>query len=110
MDWSFLIKNKDSLSVSTDTRNLPKGCVYFALHGELFDGNMFAAQALELGAEYAVVDTDLPLTCSQTKDYSGRLIRVENTLTALQDLARTWRRELGIPVLGLTGTNGKTTT
>lgn len=110
MDWSFLIKNKDSLSVSTDTRNLPKGCVYFALHGERFDGNMFAAQALELGAEYAVVDTDLPLTCSQTKDYSGRLIRVENTLTALQDLARTWRRELGIPVLGITGTNGKTTT
>ena len=110
MDWSFLIKNKDSLHVTTDSRKVTPGSVFVALKGERFDGNMFAAQALELGAEYAVVDTDLPLTCSQTKDYSGRLIRVENTLTALQDLARTWRRELGIPVLGITGTNGKTTT
>ena len=56
MDWSFLIKNKESLLVSTDTRNLPAGCVFFALHGERFDGNKFALQALEQGASLAVID------------------------------------------------------
>ena len=111
MDWSFLTKRKtDTLCVSTDTRNLPQGCVFFALHGDSFDGNTFAAQALEMGAEYAVVDRELQLTCSQNKDYCQRFIRVPDTLRALQELAREWRRELGIPVLGITGTNGKTTT
>lgn len=58
MDWNFLIKNKDSLSVSTDTRNLPAGCVFFALHGETFDGNRFAAQALDNGAAMAIVSDE----------------------------------------------------
>jgi len=103
MDWSFLIRNKDSLLVSTDTRNLPAGCVFFALHGANFDGNKFAKQALEQGASLAVIDNPeyaLP---------EGTLL-VENTLLALQDLARAWRRELGLPIIGITGTNGKTTT
>ena len=103
MDWSFLIRNKSSLSVSTDTRNLPAGCVFFALHGERFDGNKFAKQALESGASLAVIDNPeyaLP---------DGTLL-VPNTLLALQDLARAWRRELGLPIIGITGTNGKTTT
>ena len=103
MDWSFLIRNKSSLFVSTDTRNLPAGCVFFALHGERFDGNKFAKQALESGASLAVIDNpeyDLP---------EGTLL-VPNTLLALQDLARAWRRELGLPIVGITGTNGKTTT
>ena len=56
MNWDFLIKDKDSLCVSTDTRNLPAGCVFFALHGERFDGNKFALQALEQGASLAVID------------------------------------------------------
>ena len=56
MDWNFLIKNKESLSISTDTRNLPAGCVFFALHGANFDGNKFAKQALEQGATLAVID------------------------------------------------------
>ena len=103
MNWDFLIKDKDSLCVSTDTRNLPAGCVFFALHGEHFDGNKFAKQALESGASLAVIDNpeyDLP---------EGTLL-VPNTLLALQDLAREWRRELGLPIIGITGTNGKTTT
>ena len=103
MDWSFLIRNRESLSVSTDTRNLPAGCVFFALHGEHFDGNKFAQQALESGASLAVIDNPeyaLP---------DGTLL-VPNTLLALQDLARAWRRELGLPIIGITGTNGKTTT
>ena len=89
--------------MSTDTRNLPAGCVFFALHGERFDGNKFAKQALESGASLAVIDNPeyaLP---------EGTLL-VPNTLLALQDLARAWRRELGLPIIGITGTNGKTTT
>ena len=103
MNWDFLIKDKDSLCVSTDTRHLPAGCVFFALHGERFDGNQFAQQALESGASLAVIDNPeyaLP---------EGTLL-VPNTLLALQDLAREWRRELALPIIGITGTNGKTTT
>jgi UDP-N-acetylmuramoyl-tripeptide--D-alanyl-D-alanine ligase len=103
MNWDFLIKDKESISVSTDTRNLPAGCVFFALHGANFDGNKFAKQALEQGASLAVIDNPkyaLP---------QGTML-VEDTLLALQDLARAWRRELGLPIIGITGTNGKTTT
>ena len=103
MDWSFLIRNKESLCVSTDTRNLPTGCVFFALHGEHFDGNTFAAQAIEQGAALVVIDKP---------EYAieGKTILVPDTLLALQELAREWRRTLHIPVIAITGTNGKTTT
>ena len=123
MDWSFLIKNKESLLVSTDTRNLPAGCVFFALHGANFDGNKFALQALEQGASLAVIDdpevfaaygsshlASSPIAHSQLPIANGSLLLVEDTLLALQDLARAWRRELGLPIIGITGTNGKTTT
>ena len=103
MNWDFLIKNKDSLCVSTDTRNLPAGCVFFALHGANFDGNKFAKQALEQGAALAVID-------NPEYALSEGTLLVPNTLLALQDLARAWRRELGLPIIGITGTNGKTTT
>ena len=108
MDWSFLIKNKESLLVSTDTRNLPAGCVFFALHGANFDGNKFAKQALEQGASLAVIDD--PEVYSQLSTLNSQLLLVEDTLLSLQDLARAWRRELGLPIIGVTGTNGKTTT
>ena len=103
MDWSCLIRNKESLCVSTDTRNLPAGCVFFALHGATFDGNTFAAQALEQGASMAVIDNP---------EYAieGKTILVPDTLLALQELAREWRRTLNIPIIAITGTNGKTTT
>ena len=120
MNWDFLIKDKDSLCVSTDTRNLPAGCVFFALHGERFDGNKFALQALEQGASLAVIDDpEVYLQAQRSSSPQGdlqgaanlpRLLLVEDTLLALQDLARAWRRELGLPTIGITGTNGKTTT
>ena len=103
MNWDFLIKNRDSLLVSTDTRNLPAGCVFFALHGANFDGNKFAQQALEQGADLAIID-NLEYALPE------RTILVDNTLLALQDLAQAWRRELALPIIAVTGTNGKTTT
>lgn len=106
MDWNFLIQNNDSISVSTDSRNILKDNVFFALHGASFNGNQFALQAIEQGASYVVVDEDI--TCPQI--YSDKVIRVEDTLLALQDLARQWRRKWGKTVIGITGTNGKTTT
>ena len=90
MDWSFLIRNKESLHVTTDSRKVTSGSVFVALKGEHFDGNDFVEQAKADGAEYII--------CG------------ENALAELQDLARAWRRELGLPVLAITGTNGKTTT
>ena len=112
MNWDFLIQNKDSLLVSTDTRNLPAGCVFFALHGERFDGNKFALQALEQGASLAVIDDPEVFSTlnSQHSTLNSQHLLVEDTLLALQDLARAWRRELGLPIIGITGTNGKTTT
>ncbi|MBR5855481.1 MAG: UDP-N-acetylmuramoyl-tripeptide--D-alanyl-D-alanine ligase [Paludibacteraceae bacterium] len=110
MNWDFLIKDKNSLCVSTDTRNLPTGCVFFALHGERFDGNKFAKQALEQGASLVVIDDPEVFAAYSQSLIANSLLLVEDTLLALQDLARAWRRELGLPIIGITGTNGKTTT
>lgn len=94
----------ESTGVTTDSRNITAGSIFFALKGDTFDGNSFAMSALEAGAAYAVVD-------SQELDRENeRLIFCENVLETLQSLARYHRRSLGIPVVGLTGTNGKTTT
>ena len=93
--------------VTTDSRAIKGGEVFFALRGENFDGNAFAARALEAGAAWAVVNSDADLP------EDGRFIRVEDPQTALRDLA-VWHRNHvrggKLPVLGLTGTNGKTTT
>ena len=89
--------------ISTDTRKIAPGSLFFALRGENFDANTFAQQALEAGAAYAIIDN----TQYKTSD---RCLLVDDVLTALQDLARYHRRQLTIPVIGLTGTNGKTTT
>lgn len=89
--------------VSTDSRQLPDGCLFFALKGAHFDGNQFAALALEKGAAYAVVDDPSVVT-------SERFLLVSNVLQSLQELARHHRRQLHIPFIAITGTNGKTTT
>lgn len=89
--------------VVTDTRKIVSNSIFFALKGANFNGNQFAAQALEKGATYAVIDE---------KEYAidDRFVLVDDVLKALQDLAREHRRALHIPILAITGTNGKTTT
>lgn len=90
--------------VSTDTRQLPEGCLFFALKGASFDGNQFALHALENGAAYAVVDD--PVVAQK----DARMLLVEDTLRSLQQLARHHRRKFQIPVVAIGGSNGKTTT
>ena len=92
-----------SAGVNTDTRTIRENQLFIALKGENFDGNTFALQALEQGACYAVVNETV-----EAED--PRLIKVPDTLAALQELGAFHRRQLTIPVIGLTGTNGKTTT
>jgi UDP-N-acetylmuramoyl-tripeptide--D-alanyl-D-alanine ligase len=89
-------------SISTDTRRIIPGSIFFALHGDHFDGNLFAQQALDAGASLSVV-SDPSLAGDQ-------FFYVPDTLAALQALAKHHRKQLTIPVIGITGTNGKTTT
>ncbi len=91
--------------ITTDSRNCPEGSIFLALKGEKFDGNQYALQALQDGCAYAIVD-DKELR-NNTDD---RLIFVDDTLQTFKDLAREHRRQFDIPVIGITGTNGKTTT
>ncbi|RZK15064.1 MAG: UDP-N-acetylmuramoyl-tripeptide--D-alanyl-D-alanine ligase [Pedobacter sp.] len=88
--------------ISTDTRNILPGCMFFALKGDHFNANEFAAQALEKGASFVVVD-------EEKYAINEKCLLVDDVLTALQDLARSHRKQLNIPVIGLTGSNGKTT-
>ena len=94
--------------VTTDSRKVSEGVLFVALRGENFDGNRFAVQALKDGAAYAVVDNAEVL--EQSAEYSERLILVDDTLTALQALAAEHRQQLAIPIIGIVGSNGKTTT
>ncbi len=89
--------------VSTDTRKIAPNSIFFALRGENFDANTFTKEALEKGAKYVVIDN---------KDYfiDERTLLVENSLVALQELAKFHRLYLGLPIIALTGSNGKTTT
>jgi len=89
--------------ISTDTRKIATGSLFFALKGDKFDANTFALQALEAGAAYAIID-------NAAYKVNDKCLLVDDVLTALQDLARYHRKQLTIPVIGLTGTNGKTTT
>lgn len=93
--------------ITTDSRNIKDGSMFFALKGEKFDGNDFALDALKAGARYAIVDRFL----LEGTSWRGRkCIVVENSLNMLQEMAAYHRRQLDIPVIGITGTNGKTTT
>ena len=89
--------------VTTDSRRITEGCLFFALKGETFDGNLFAENALAQGAAYAVID-------KSNFKANDRLIIVDDVLTTLQNLATYHRRQFDIPIIAIAGSNGKTTT
>src|SRR5690554_2028815 len=89
--------------VSTDTRQINKDALFIALKGDNFDGNKYAQQAIEKGAKYAIVDN---ASLADNK----KIFYVKDCLTFLQKLAEHHRRTFGIPIIAITGTNGKTTT
>lgn len=93
----------ESTGVATDTRVIEKGNLFFALKGESFNGNKFAEKALDSGATFAIID-------EKEFEKDERYILVEDVLTTLQELAAYHRSQFKIPVIGVTGTNGKTTT
>lgn len=94
---------KECSSVITDSRKTEKGAMFFALKGENFNGNKYATQAIQSGCSYAVVD-------DKNLDGNAGLIVVDNVLETLQLLANYHRNQLNIPIVAITGTNGKTTT
>ena len=98
-----------STGVTTDSRAISEGALFFALRGASFDGNRFAVDALRKGASVAVID-DATVRENAPEELIERLFVVEDTLRALQDLAREHREALGIPILSVAGSNGKTTT
>ena len=89
--------------VCTDTRAIKNDCIFFALKGDRFDANEFAKQAIESGAAFAIID-------NPAYKLNNQFLLVPDVLKALQDLARYHRKQITIPVIGLTGSNGKTTT
>ena len=95
----------ESTGITTDTRQCREGMMFVALRGENFDGNRYAKSALEQGCRYAVVDN-----AAYADPTDERYLLVDDSLKALQQLARHHRRTLGLPIVGITGTNGKTTT
>jgi len=90
-------------SASTDTRKISKGDMFFALKGENFNGNTYAQEAIKQGAKYAIIDDATYNTSSET-------VLVDNVLEVLQRLATYHRIFLKVPIIALTGSNGKTTT
>lgn len=95
----------DHPEVTTDSRNCPEGSIFIALKGASFDGNEFAAAALDKGCSYAIVDKE-----AYADKGNDRIILVDDCLKTYKELARAHRRQFDIPVVGITGTNGKTTT
>ncbi len=113
-EWGFLFSENMKIEdiyklflqsplISTDSREIKEGSIFFALKGQNFDGNKYAADALAKGATYAIVDN--PEFANNPK-----IVLVEDTLKCLQNLANYHRRKLGVRLLAITGTNGKTTT
>ena len=90
--------------ITTDSRNCPQGSIFLALKGASFNGNLFAEDALKKGCSFAIVEED------EAPDENESFIKVADTLQTFKDLAREHRRQFNIPVIAITGTNGKTTT
>ncbi|MBN2636259.1 MAG: UDP-N-acetylmuramoyl-tripeptide--D-alanyl-D-alanine ligase [Prolixibacteraceae bacterium] len=102
LDKIYSVFSKNQL-ISTDSRNIEKNSIFFALKGSNFNGNKFASDALNKGAILAIVD-------EKEFQSSEKIILVDNVLETLTKLAKLHRDKLGIPILAITGTNGKTTT
>ena len=98
----------NSTGVTTDSRKIEVGALFFALHGASFDGNDYAVEALKQGAAAAVIDREDII--ENNPEYAERLLLVDDTLRALQALAQEHRRRLAIPIIAIAGSNGKTTT
>lgn len=97
--------------ITTDSRNCPEGSIFLALKGASFNGNQFAVQALEKGCSYAIIDeSDILDNPDCPENQKQHLILVNDCLQTYKDLAREHRRQFDIPMVGITGTNGKTTT
>lgn len=95
--------------VTTDSRDVPEGSMFFALKGETFDGNQYAVASLEKGASYAVIDDESVYNATEG-EMKDRLVLSSDVLLTLQQLANHHRCQLGTTIVGVTGTNGKTTT
>ncbi len=104
---TFADKNARIRGVSTDSRNVQNGDLFFAIPGEHFNGHQFIVQAIDDGAIGVVVSREHTL---DLKGRSSSIIQVANTITALGDLAKYYRQKLGTRIIGITGSNGKTTT
>ncbi len=103
MNISELYKKfRDCNGICTDSRNIIKDSLFFSLKGDNFNGNEYAKQAIKEGCKLAIIDDD--------EFHSGNCILVENVKNTLQELAKYHRNQLNIPIIGITGTNGKTTT
>jgi len=103
MNISELYKKfRDCNGICTDSRNIIKDSLFFSLKGDNFNGNKYAKQAIKEGCKLAIIDDD--------EFHSENCILVENVKSTLQELAKYYRRQLNIPIIGITGTNGKTTT
>ncbi|MEQ8907643.1 MAG: UDP-N-acetylmuramoyl-tripeptide--D-alanyl-D-alanine ligase [Vicingaceae bacterium] len=98
--YELYLKNQ---FISKDSRNIQPNSIYFALKGDNFNGNLFAEEALKKGAAYAIVD-------EQISSEDPRVFKVNDGLKTLQELAKLHRSKLNIPIIGITGSNGKTTT
>lgn len=96
--------------ITTDSRECPEGSIFLALRGASFNGNLFAAAALDKGCAYAIIDEPAAIPAERQAALKERLILVDDCLQTFKELAREHRRQFNIPVIGITGTNGKTTT
>nr|WP_207729617.1 UDP-N-acetylmuramoyl-tripeptide--D-alanyl-D-alanine ligase [Clostridium cibarium] len=107
IDGEVLLKNKKIFNnICTDTRKIVKDNIFLALKGDNFNGNKYVKDALEKGASIAIVDE----VCFEPVEVKGTVIKVDNTYDALLSLAKYYREKLGVKVVGITGSTGKTST
>ncbi|HEV8519998.1 MAG TPA: Mur ligase domain-containing protein, partial [Burkholderiales bacterium] len=105
----FIGDDVEFAAVNTDSRTIHRGDLFIALKGERFDGNLFVAEAAAAGAAAALVDAAGARTADRPTRAPIPLLVVADTLKALGELARYWRRQFDVPLVALTGSNGKTT-